>query len=293
MSLIKPALWGFDRELTSPEWSWFWEPSNISSGIIWEGGGDPYDYADRAFTTLKGSAPWSVGTPGKMLNLQATAHTQKQTIELTNLGSTVLDGLTEFTYAIYFTYTGDGTDTNEDSLGLQWSSLQSIDDSNATRILTRYQGSTNQMDFSTGTSGGNFDLIVDLDNVGVPLEGGGPQAWVFRYGGENNKSIWQEGIQIGENSNAGALKSISHNVVPEAFGGHNVTGVSGGSIQDGPQVEAYIWTFHTRAWSDVDIVQWSRDPFGPFEMFDDYPAWLITEIIANQSLSIFRRRRRF
>lgn len=263
--VLKPPPWTFSRGATKPEWAWFWRPENISSGVLWEQDGDPYDYADGAYASLIAAPAWDVGLNGAMVSLNAGGR-DGETIELTNLGSTALDGLTAFTYALHFTYTGTSS-AAEDSFGFQWSDLQGSNDNAARRILVRYQASSNDIDFFTSVVS-DQSLIVSHD-----LEDGLPHTLVFRYGsgGSSNKSIWLDGVRIGFDADSGALRSDSTAKVPEVFGGHGVTSLS----NDSPRVDAYSWTFHTRAWSDAEIRQWSLSPEAPFEMNDQPPLFVI------------------
>lgn len=276
----KPNRWGFDKGLVSPDFDWFWSSANLSSGIIWEGGGDPYDYGAKAFTTLvnngASASEWVATERGRALRFNEAGRIE-QCINMAHLGTAFFDGLTAFTYAIYFTFNGAASEAAEHTLGLQWSSLQGATDNQAKRILVRYQSSTNTMDFFIETATPPAGLIVDLDSVGVPLEGGGAQAWIFRYSsvGSGTRSIWQESVKLGEDTPAdGALSSnTSHSKVPEVFGGHAVTGST--ATSDAPQIDGHAWTFHNRAWSDAEVRQWSANPKGPFERHDDVPAWLV------------------
>lgn len=262
--LMKPQQWGLDPGLVAPEWRWFWRPTLKSAGIIWEGGGDPYDYGDRNFTTLKNGPTWEGSEVGKTLVFNEPSR-NAETIELTNLGSTFFDGLEQFTYAVYFTFTGTNS-ADEDTLGLQWSNLQGGDDTNATRLLVRYDSNNNQLDYFTKPSGAGVGLTVSAN-----LEDSLPHAIVFRYDSPNaDKSIWLDGINIGSTaSQTGALDTAAHSKVPEAFGGH---GVTGGFTGDAPRLRGHSWAFHTHAWSDQEIKQWSIDPFGHFRTDDDIAA---------------------
>ena len=228
---------------------------------MWEGAGAPYDYGNESFTTLISDAEW---VPGRSIELNDDAHTGGDTIELTNLGTAVFDGLLQFTYAIHFTYIGTNS-INEDTLGLQWTFLQGTSDSDAARILVRYDSQNNELDFFTFTSSG-----VGF-SAGVSIEDDLPHAVVFRYDSANAiKDIWVDGIMVGSiGSQTGALSSdTAHTKVPELFGGHLVTT---SSFSDSPRVRGHAWALHSRAWTDDQIRQWSRDPFGPFRMRDDIP----------------------
>ena len=257
MFLQKPLPWDVNEGEVAPEWDWFHDESFLSGGPLWEGGGDPYDYGDRAFTTLKSSADWQGGIPGTSVELN-DAGRNGETIELTNFDATKLDGLTTFTYAVYFTFIGSNS-ADEDALGFMWSSLQGTNDVNAQRILVRYDSNANELDFDT------FTASEDKLPISVNLEDGKPHAVVCRYDSPNaDKSIWLDGVNIGSTgAQTGALKSTGHSMVPEVFGGHNVTGPIN---VDSPRVRGHGWSFHDRAWSDDEIRQWSADPSGPFGM---------------------------
>ncbi len=256
----KPPKWGFQAGLVAPEWEWFHDDSFLSGGPLWEGAGNPYDYGDRSFTTLISDAEWKGDIPGPSIELNDDSHTGGDTIELTNFDATKLDGLTTFTYAVHFTFIGTAA-AAEDTLGLMWSSLQGTTDNNAKRILVRYDSQNNQLDFFTFTTSDN-GLTTSAN-----LEDGKPHTVVFRYDSPNTeKSIWLDGINIGSNSNSGALQSAGHSKVSEVFGGHLVTiGVN----TDSPRIRGYGWALHNKVWTDQQIRQWSCDPFGPFRMADE------------------------
>lgn len=262
MTLRQPQPWGHSPGQVEPGWDWFWRPGvNLTAGLFWKAG-DLYDYAAHRRPTIistAGAAPvWRVTPTGQSLRLNGDAHTGGDTIELTHLGSTALDGLTAFTYAVHFTFIGSSS-ADEDSLGLQWSALQGGVDANASRILVRYDSLNGEVDFFTDTG-----TTAGLTGA-ASLADGRPHVVVFRYNSPHaEKSIWLDGARIAQTgAHTGALKSDSHSKLPEVFGGHLVTD---SARTDSPRVDAHGWTFHRRAWADAEIVKFSRDPFGPYRL---------------------------
>ena len=62
----EPTPWPFDRGLVAPEWRWAWDNVEVAT-IIWEGGGDIYNYATRSFGTVTGGV-WTSGPNGIALS---------------------------------------------------------------------------------------------------------------------------------------------------------------------------------------------------------------------------------
>lgn len=272
----KPAFWALTPGLVDPIWNWFWGPTLSSAGIIWAGGGNPYDFVSKKFTTLISAAEWKADHRGLAIELN-DASRNGETIELTGR-SGMLDGLTTFTYAIYFRWIGSASG-NEDSLGIHWSDMQGVFASK--RILVRYDSNNKQLDFFTHTGvDQGFAASADLSDAL-------PHTCVFRYDiGTANKTIWLDGIKIGSTTQSGALTSTADARHPEVFGGHLVTQ----GVSDSPRIEGYSWVFDERPWTDAEIVQWSRDPFGPFRMLDEVGVVVVPAV---GGISDFRFRQRY
>ncbi len=242
---------------TLPQFDWFWKPSFLTGGPIWEGGGAPYDYGGRAPTTLIGSTPeWIVGQPGRGLEFN-DASRNGETIELTNFDNSQLDLLGTFTYAIHFEYIGTSDSTDPESLGLQWSAMQGGQQVDARRLLVRYDSTAKEIRV----------LIRDgtasrISEVGVSIEDGLPHVFVTTLNASINRvELWLDGKLIFVDlTNVGVMQDETHTRLSEAFGGHLVT--TDGS--DSPRVRGYGWAFHNVIWTHGQIRQYSADPYGPY-----------------------------
>lgn len=242
----------------------------LSLGALWENAGNPYDYADRNFATLISDAEWKAGEAGMGVELNDDSHSGGDTIELTNFDSTRLDGLLSFTYAICFSYFGTDS-ANEDSLGIMWGSLQGVSGSASLRILVRFDSNANQIDFVTQNPTTKA-LIVSSSSTNI--KDGKPHTLVARFDSPNaDKSLWFDGVNLGSTAaQTGALDNTAHTRVPEIFGGQGTTGPS---FSDSPRVKGFAWALDEAAWTDSQIKQWSRDPFGPLRQSDDVAAVLV------------------
>ena len=72
MPFYKPQRWALERGLVAPEWRSLWRDLVIAAPM-WEGGGDPWDYAGRRFGTVTGPT-WGVGPYGPKLTFAGADH---------------------------------------------------------------------------------------------------------------------------------------------------------------------------------------------------------------------------
>lgn len=267
---VKPAQWPLTPVLVDRKWKWYWSPTLSSTGIIWEGGGNPYDFISKKFTTLINAPEWKGTRRGIGLELN-DASRNGETIELTGR-NTMLDGLETFTYAIYFRWIGSSS-SDKDTLGLAWNNRQGTNESSGQRILVRYDSLNKELGFNTKPS-------TEVGGVkSADLSDAEPHAIVFRFDFPNGtQTIWLDGVNLGSvGTPGGALISTADARYPEVFGGHAVTELTTQS----PRVEGYCWAFDNRAWADAEIVQWSRNPFGPFRMLDEVGVVIVPAVGGN------------
>ena len=162
------------------------------------------------------------------------------------------------TYVVFCKYHASASSADEDTLGLQFQSLQASDDTNALRLLFRYDSAAQELDIQISPAGGGATHTAAAPNV----DDGGWHVLAARWTG-TNVAVWFDGFQIGGTTAfTGPLRSASTAKYPEIMGGHNVTGIS---KTDSPRFDLKSWGLWSRALTPAEM----------YSLYDPQTRWAL------------------
>lgn len=235
------------RRVTGINWSSPLAYKLVSGGLVVDG--VPRDLVAGTNLSYYGNAASATtGELGPALAFNASSR-NVETLLLSHLGNTFLNGSTSFTMGVVWKYTGTADSSDEDALIGQWSNLQDTPDSNAARALCRYASATNTLVFAIQTTSGSPNASST-----VSIEDGRYHWLAFRYDGAN-LTTWCDGRIVATTAHTSAIISLSHSKVPELMGCHQVTGNTATGT-DSPRGDLKSWFIADRAWSDAQMHAW-------------------------------------
>ncbi len=235
----KPDRWGFDKGLTDPKWEWFWRDSFLSFPL-WEGHDRPFSLVNNPILTINNTPVWRRRSRGMVLrsNSSLDAWVVPHFPEM---------DVTELTIAVVAEWALDSTTLNVTLLNYGTTTAGSW---TIFRFNTSSDGVTIQVRVDSGTS-----RLIE----GPTLTQGREYKIVLTYK-DPNLRIYVDGVLRGTESTGGTLDTDRGDLW---LGSH----VSAANTHWNEPVSLYH--FSGRAWSPAEIVEWSRDPFGPFHMVND------------------------
>ena len=257
--IVKPQQWAFSPGLIAPEWRWFHRDA-LSILPLWDasiGTSDPYDIARKLFAQLTIDAinhtTWTETEFGRAVfsthrNNSPTPGTLADGLDFSSNPISVSAG-SDFTFIFHgiidsiFGNNGGFWRSGSSNFGPNFN----IFNASQRRPWVRWNG----IDILKITSGQDFNLgtVVSL---------------VFRIKSGASVDFWVDGIE---------KHSATHTQSTPSFSIYHVGLQASGS--EAVYCKYAMLGFWSRAWSDNEIVVWSRNPFGPFRMADDPPIWQV------------------
>ncbi len=238
----KPARWAFTRGLVAPGWGWFWE-SCLLCFPLWGKQGDPIDLVSKqlkARAADTGAGPvWATTPFGPALDY-IRANRDFIDIPLT------LDNYSGATSTLQILCSYDSYDSGGSVL---------FGTNSGTSKFWQIQAD----DVAFVGGGTNFAI-----SPAVTFTDGIVRHLTFREGG-GTKELFVNGVQHGTRTQTTSMSTGAKNFALGKWLGGNQWD------HDGKIISA---SFHSIAFTDAQIRQLACDPFGPFRMFDDIPAWL-------------------
>jgi len=245
------ALLPFHPALVAPEWGWFWD-SAVWVVPFWEIGGQPRDLKRNTFPILTshkvvgGRQPtlWSSGSLG------AAGEADEITDHWLFLdgaeASAAIDyPLSNTTMAVIVEKT-DGTDRNSGTFGANAAAMVGTE---RCSINLPWGDGNYYWDFGGFSSGTTRLIISSPSTTGIRR--------VVMRAGARGMAVWQDGVELGSHATANPGRTGLNADQTPALN-------HGADTDDGDLAKYYFWGCFNSEWTDAQILQWSRDPFGPF-----------------------------
>lgn len=251
-----------------------------SAGVI-DGKGQPFDLTANEFLTpYNDRRPARPSELGLVLRSGATLR-NGDAYTIDHLGSTWLDGVSEFTIGIIYKQLGSSS-TDEDTLFGKWSNLQGqAVAANSRRTLIRYDSGNAELDFIVmTTTADSVKPTIDLND--------GEFHWIVGRFSASTLSLWVDGVELGSSaSTASTVYNAANTAVPEFMGGHVVTTGSGA---DSPRGDFKAWFVSERAWTDAEIRDW-YEPSTRWDWVDTGYSPIIAEVASTSTSPVVIPRR--
>ena len=257
VGLIKPPMWAVSAALASPEWKWFWDGSAEFLTACWEGNGQARDLISGEVATRTegssgpglGESVWEGSKRGLARRHQGQSGTNnfdgiaEKFTNLTSIASPGTGGFTVVTVLIPL-----GTNATANTLIAKGNAPSA-----AQIVLMRNTTSTNdeKVRFQIRDGAGNDDL----ESTGAEFSPGVPALVIGRRGSKDATELFFNGRSV----DSGFSTRNVDNSEPLALGqfSNNATYAN----------QQLLWAgYWGKTWTDEQVAQLARDPFGPFRM---------------------------
>ena len=252
MPFYKPQRWALERGLVAPEWRSFWRDLVIAAPM-WEGGGDPYDYAGRRFGS-RTAVTWGVGPYGPKLTFGGGSNNRVEWARDGDLADLTGD---LSILLIWKRNSGSG-----------WRSLVNTRTTtpNASFLCNANEANGVQWGYGDGSA---FRLIITASGD-VPAVGEWVRMVCTRVKGGVNK-IFLNGV---EKASGTLTQTPNSPNIPIQLGVYNT------SFEDfaGDMAMPLLWK---RNLSPAEAIKISADPFGPMRLWRPASANVPAAVAAN------------
>lgn len=254
MGLIKPGLWAFDPAFTNPEFRWFWDKAVYASSN-WEGTGNIYDgVSNIKLPPSSTPATWIKTPTGWAIRIDANSEGFQVTAPI----STRLDWpLTMFM----------GMTRNTASIVAQGVIFGILHNSTASDPFVSYEFSnanTSGLLQLAINSGGSLKIFLSTTEFTCPVGETHDFAAILKSG---DSSPWVDGVRLTGSSGTDALSTPT-------FGASALLTFGNGIFSaNHPSADVHYGYILKGECTAEQIAQVARDPYGMFEMQDDYAAW--------------------
>ena len=256
---IKHEQWPVDPSLVAPEWWWFW--NNVRSALVfWEGGGVTYDYAQRKFPIEEvGSSTgtidgWGSSVLGRSQSTRNNAiHGSKDHWKLGTIDKILPNTGAASFFLVFETLLSSPGSIQPRNLG-----TLTLD---ATEISAHIPWSDNVIYFDHGGKVSGTTRV----NTGALTWAKNQVYKIALVAGPSGMSIWRDGIKEASHSTAATRTSST-----KAF--YYNAGDSWTTDHNPYQKHIAFYAFNIELTAE-QVLQLTRDSFGPFRMADDYAAW--------------------
>ncbi len=282
----KSDRWGFDKGFVALEWGWFWQELAFFTPI-WEWNAPELrDLVTRKRGTIQSATTWTTTDMGLALNFTDTTSDGV----VFSGGPLITSDLSSFqgSFTVFALARTPDVGADRHTLYAQWdagasNSGQMLLGMNMTRAAGTEAGTLGFTCFNQVTSFDGADSAAGLLLADTWYSMVGRRLF---DGSSSDASVWLDGVDVTENADTtnpecGRVENASY------IGNYSTAIPFEGDI-------SYVAGWD-RALGDGEIIQLSRDPFGPFRMVDEFLAAGSDQLIAaltDSIIPILKRRRR-
>ena len=234
----KPQRWSVQPGLAHPKWSWFWRSLKGGSGLL-EGGGTPRDIITGEAWNMDlgtGTAPWAPQTFGTSIHLpEVAAGSTAVATSIINHGI----GTGEFTFCFY---------GRIQRVGTGFDGLFAVGSFSPALYISGIGTGSDEWGFWWGSARPSGDILPITTDVVTSIV-------AMRRAG--NLTFFRDGVQTP------TTHAVATSLANSAVG---LGSDRSGSAANFGNCSVGAFSLHNTAFTDGQVRQWSKDPFGPYTM---------------------------